>query len=86
MKFTHEYDHYGNHRLVLTQGHQVLATGEWASYQGPAFIFHLKETWMCWTSYYSGTFQEDRVYTYNPSNITTEVTESPKPSSVSDPP
>lgn len=67
MKFTHEYDERGNHRLVATLGHQVVATGKWAGYRTPCRLAQrgTRHQWFCVTDYLAGEFEPDTVYTYS---------------------
>ena len=63
MHFTHEYNEQANHRLVITLGHQVLATGEWASYRSPAKVQFESWTYAAFTAYFEDDWAADAIYT-----------------------
>lgn len=68
MRFTHEYDAHGNHRLILNPlvpGHEVI-TGEWANYQGFAYASDTYYTpprrYFATTDFWTGDLKADTAY------------------------
>lgn len=65
MKFIHEYDERGNHRLrLLASTHSTVdRQGDWASYTAPATLNFHGSTFVVATAYFAGAeFQPDTVY------------------------
>lgn len=61
MKFIHEYDETGSHRLVATEGHQV---GAWVGYAVPAKLVTQGGLYFVVTQFWSEDFKPDTVYEY----------------------
>lgn len=80
MRWEHQYDQMGNHRIIAH--HPSIDTdimSEWASYTSPALIsLHETLTYVAFTTYWEGYFTPNHIYevidrssTFQP--VTTEV-------------
>jgi hypothetical protein len=61
LTFTHEFDRHGNHRIIASGAGGNIVT-EWATYRAAATITIDGDKYMAFTSFWSGTFESDRVY------------------------
>ena len=69
MKFDHEYDLMGNHRLIWTPSpsrFEQPATGSWAPYTAPAIVKLANVGYFTVTEYFTGEFESDKVYEFRP--------------------
>lgn len=65
MKFIHEYDKHGNHRLILVENGQEVKS-DWATHQDMAYLDMIYFVCFVATRYYENTvFKPDMVYMLN---------------------
>jgi hypothetical protein len=65
MKFIHEYDEKGNHRLIIVRG-EVTILGEWAAYTAPAVVTYQGGAYMICTAFFDGVLEGEKPYQIQP--------------------